>query len=74
MNMNFENKLKELEDIVDALERGNVPLEDAIQIFRRGMLLSKQLQDILNQSVLVLVNAMQANGAKTQGNPNRKDY
>ena len=32
----FEELQKELEDIVARLERGDVPVDDAIALFRRG--------------------------------------
>ena len=32
----FEELSKELEDIVTRLERGDVPVDDAIALFRRG--------------------------------------
>ena len=32
----FEAAMKELEDIVDRLEKGNVPLEELIVIYERG--------------------------------------
>ena len=32
----FEELQKELEDVVQRLERGDVPVDDAIALFRRG--------------------------------------
>ena len=32
----FEDLQKELEDVVARLERGDVPVDDAIALFRRG--------------------------------------
>ena len=34
--MTFERALKELESIVTRLERGDVPVDEAIELFRRG--------------------------------------
>lgn len=34
--MSFEEALKELEGIVDRLERGDAPLEESIEIYQRG--------------------------------------
>lgn len=34
--MSFEDALKELEGIVDRLERGDAPLEESIDIYQRG--------------------------------------
>lgn len=40
----FEERLQELEAIVTRLENGDVPLEEAISEFQKGMVLSKDLQ------------------------------
>ena len=34
--MSFEELQKELDDVVARLERGDVPVDDAIALFRRG--------------------------------------
>jgi exodeoxyribonuclease VII small subunit len=39
--MTFEEALAKLEEIVDQLESGDVPLEKAIESFQQGMQLSK---------------------------------
>lgn len=38
----FEELQRELEDIVTRLERGDVPVDDAIALFRRGEELYKE--------------------------------
>jgi len=45
--MTFEEAIKQLEEIVEKLEEGNVPLEDAIAFFQEGMKLSKLCHDKL---------------------------
>ncbi|AGT32732.1 exodeoxyribonuclease VII small subunit [Geobacillus genomosp. 3] len=45
--MTFEEAMKQLEAIVEKLEEGNVPLEDAIAFFQEGMKLSKLCHDKL---------------------------
>ena len=37
----FETALKELESIVDTLERGDLPLEQSLELFERGVRLSR---------------------------------
>ena len=37
----FESAIKELESIVDTLERGDMPLEQSLQLFERGVQLSR---------------------------------
>lgn len=39
--LSFEQAMKQLEEIVEKLEEGDVPLEKAINYFQRGMNLSK---------------------------------
>jgi exodeoxyribonuclease VII small subunit len=45
----FEDCLQRLEQIVDELEKGNVPLEQALKLFEEGLKLStscrKELED-----------------------------
>lgn len=48
-NPTFEESLQELEKIVMQLEQGDVPLESALDAFKRGMELSKQCQDTLSR-------------------------
>ncbi|HEX3584876.1 MAG TPA: exodeoxyribonuclease VII small subunit [Candidatus Angelobacter sp.] len=37
---NFEVSLQRLEEIVDEMEKGNVPLEQALKLFEEGLKLS----------------------------------
>ena len=46
----FEENLQELEAIVTKLENGDVALEDAIEAFQQGMILSKELQKTLDSA------------------------
>ncbi|MGZ4837996.1 MAG: exodeoxyribonuclease VII small subunit [Terriglobales bacterium] len=43
----FEECLQRLEKIVDELEKGNVPLEQAIQLFEEGVRLSNSCRQEL---------------------------
>lgn len=56
----FEDGLDELEGLVQRLEQGELPLEDSLAAFERGMVLvkqlSKRLEDI-EQRVEVLLRA-----------------
>ena len=60
----FEEKLADLEAIVQKLESGDVALEEAITEFQKGMKLSKELQDTLDQAEKTLVKVMQADGTE----------
>lgn len=48
--VSFEEAMKELENIVGKLEKGDLPLEDAIQAYQRGMELSHFCQLKLSQA------------------------
>lgn len=47
---NFEDNLKELEEIVLKLENGEVPLDEAINEFHKAMVLVKSCDDKLNDA------------------------
>lgn len=56
--MKFEEAMKRLEEIVEQLESGEVPLEDAIKLFQEGMNLAGFCREKLEwaeQQVEVLV-------------------
>lgn len=40
--MDFENKLKRLEAIVEKLEKGDCSLDEATELFKEGVTLSKE--------------------------------
>ena len=60
----FEENLADLEAIGQKLESGDVALEEAITEFQKGMKLSKELQDTLDQAEKTLVKVMQADGTE----------
>jgi exodeoxyribonuclease VII small subunit len=54
----FEESLKQLETIVDQLERGDLPLEDSIKLFEQGVKHStacKQELDAAEGKVQILI-------------------
>lgn len=46
----FEENLADLEEIVNNLEAGNVPLEEAMEKFKKGVTLSKDLEKTLSDA------------------------
>ncbi|MDG3141666.1 exodeoxyribonuclease VII small subunit [Streptococcus suis] len=62
----FEDNLKDLEAIVTRLENGDVPLEEAIEQFQKGMALSKELQKTLQDAEKTLVKVMQPDGSEVE--------
>ncbi|MBH0229825.1 exodeoxyribonuclease VII small subunit [Halobacillus yeomjeoni] len=45
--LSFEEAMKQLEELVEKLETGEVPLEKAIQYYQEGMKLSKECNEKL---------------------------
>ena len=62
----FEDNLQVLDTIVKRLESGDVPLEEALDLFQKGMLLSKELETTLDQAEKTLVEVVQADGSKQE--------
>ena len=51
----FETSVERLEKIVDALEQGDLPLEEALKLFQEGTGLVKKCTDLLDQAELSVV-------------------
>ena len=47
---NFESQLASLERIVRELERGDMPLEQSLELFEQGVKLSRECQERLNEA------------------------
>lgn len=56
--LTFEQSLQQLEQIVSQLERGDVPLEEALSAFKQGMVLSKQCKEQLENAEKTLAKMM----------------
>lgn len=54
----FEENLNHLEEIVTSLEKGNVPLEEALSQFKQGVTLSHDLQVKLTEAEKTLAQMM----------------
>jgi len=48
--LTFEKALAELEQIVQKLERGDVPLEESVAIYERGEALKRRCDELLKQA------------------------
>jgi len=46
----FEEALRELEEIVNRLEQGDLPLEEALQLFEQGVKLSRLCHSRLDEA------------------------
>lgn len=49
-NETFEDNLKQLENIANDLEKGNLSLEESIEIFEKGIKLSKECSEKLEKA------------------------
>ena len=48
--LGFEESIKELSSIVGKIEQGQIPLQDSLQQYERGMTLIKHCRDILKRA------------------------
>lgn len=67
----FATAMTELEDVVRKLEQGDVPLEEAIDLYKKGMELSKLCHDTLQNAEQQLISLVGEDGEKKsfqQGN------
>ncbi|MFT5674152.1 MAG: exodeoxyribonuclease VII small subunit [Paraglaciecola sp.] len=61
-NLTFEESMQELESIVKQMEQGELPLEDALQRFERGIQLARHSQQKLKQAEQKVQILMNQNG------------
>lgn len=68
--MTFEQAMKELEAVVDQLERGDVALDASITLYERGAALKKRCEDELKRAEeKVAAITLNAEGAPTGAKP-----
>ncbi len=48
--VDFETAMRDLEDIVERLEQGDLPLEESLAAFERGVLLTRSCQTALKEA------------------------
>ena len=51
-NKSFENNMQRLEQIVRAMERGDVPLEESLKLFQEGTELVRCCNELLDKAQL----------------------
>jgi exodeoxyribonuclease VII small subunit len=68
--MSFEEAMKELETVVDQLERGDVPLDASITLYERGADLKKRCEKELGRAEeKVAAITLNAEGVPTGAKP-----
>jgi exodeoxyribonuclease VII small subunit len=65
--LTFEEAFDELEAVVQQLEGGNLPLEDAITLYERGMLLARRCNEALESAELRLQQLAVVDGQQQLG-------
>jgi len=65
----FADAMMELEEIVRKLEQGDVPLEEAIDLYKKGMELSKVCHEKLTDAEQQLISIVNEDGTKQEINP-----
>jgi exodeoxyribonuclease VII small subunit len=68
--LSFEESLEKLEEIVNKLENGDVPLDDAIDEFNKAMQLVKVCNEKLNAAEESIAKIVQDNGDIIEFNSN----
>ncbi|MEY3464974.1 MAG: exodeoxyribonuclease VII small subunit [Steroidobacteraceae bacterium] len=61
----FEKSLQELETLVERLERGDLPLDEALKAFERGVALTRECQSALAAAQSRVDILLQREGAET---------
>ena len=68
-NLSFEESLEKLEEIINKLESGDVPLDDAIDEFNNAMQLVKVCENKLSAAEESIAKIVQDNGDIVDFNP-----
>jgi exodeoxyribonuclease VII small subunit len=58
----FEESLNELEQLVERMEQGNLPLEEALKLFERGIQLTRTCQKALKEAEQKVQILLEENG------------
>ena len=69
-NKTFEESMTRLEQIVRAMERGDVALEESLKLFQEGMELVRSCQKLLDDAQLQVKKIMTA----PDGSPVEEDF
>ena len=70
--VSFEDKIRNLEDIVKELESGEVNLDDAIEKYTKAMKLAKECSDKLNAATEKVNKILKENGELVDFEPSNE--
>ena len=68
--ISFEDNMKRLEQIVRAMERGDVPLEESLKMFQEGTELVRSCSKILDEAQLMVKKI----ASSADGSPTEEDF
>jgi len=66
----FEKSIEELREIIDKLESGNIPLEDSLTLFEKGV----KILNMANKKLSQMEKKVEILIEKSDGNIERKDF
>lgn len=69
----FEKSLSELEKLVEGLEKGDVPLEEALKQFEQGIQLARSCQTALKDAELKVQTLLESQGEQSLQDFNEDD-
>ena len=69
-NQSFESNMQRLEQIVRAMERGDVPLEESLKLFQEGTELVRSCNELLDNAQLQVKMIMTA----PDGSPREEEF
>lgn len=70
MNCSFEENMKRLEQIVRAMDQGDVPLEESLKLFQEGTQLVEACGKLLDNAELEVKKVLPA----ADGTPSEEDF
>ena len=70
MGISFEKNMIRLEEIVRAMEQGDVPLEESLKLFQEGTDLVRRCNQLLDDAELQVKQVL----AKPDGSPAEEDF
>ena len=73
-NLGFESSLEELEDIVENMESGELSLEASLKAFEKGITLTRECQEALNQAEQKVKVLMSTDDNEIEGDENWQDF
>ena len=69
-NMTFEENIHRLEEIVRAMDRGDVPLEESLKLFQEGTKLVESCGKLLDEAEMQVKKIV----ADADGNPTEENF